>query len=155
VSGFTVNSAGTQITATFTITTGAALTTRNIGAATPSGATNTVAFTVLGPTLTGVAPNSGARGTTVGVTLTGTNLTGTTAVTVSGSGVTASAVTVVDSTHVTANFTITTGAALTARNVTVTTNGANSPALAAAFTVVGPTLTTIAPASHARNSSFG
>jgi hypothetical protein len=152
VSGVTVVN-DTTVTANFTITTGATLGARNVTATTPAGTSTAVTFTVVGPALTGIAPNSGARGTAVPVTITGTNLTGTTAVTVSGSGVAVSGITVNSGgTQVTATFTITTGATLSARNVTVTTNGAASNAVT--FTVVGPTLTSIAPTSHARNSSF-
>ena len=138
--GITVNAAGTSLTATFPIGVAFLHTTRNVRVTTPGGITPVnpaVTFTVVGrPTLVSpLVPNNGGRGTVVAVTLTGTNLTGTTAVTVSGTGVTAGAVTVVNSTTVTANFTITATATLSARNVSVTTNGATSNTLAGAFTV--------------------
>src|SRR5262249_50214393 len=63
------------------------------------------ASTANAPTLTGVAPNSGSRGATVNVTLTGTNLTGASAVSVS-ADVSVSNIVVVNSTTVTATFTI-------------------------------------------------
>jgi hypothetical protein len=83
------------------------------------------------PTLVSITPASGARGTAVPVTLTGTNLTGTTTVTVSGTGVTVSNITVVNATSVTATFTIAAsvgGVATTlgARTVSVTTLGGTS-----------------------------
>ena len=78
---------------------------------------------VAAPTLTSIAPAAGARGAAVPVTLTGTNLTGTTAVTVSGTRITVSAITVVNPTTVTATFTIAGNAALGARTVSVTTPG--------------------------------
>ena len=57
------------------------------------------------PTLTSVSPNQGIQGTTVAVTLTGTNfVVGATTVTVSGSGVTVTNVVVGSSTSLTANF---------------------------------------------------
>ena len=57
------------------------------------------------PTLTSVAPNQGTQGTTVAVTLTGTNfVVGATTVTVSGAGVTVTTVVVGSSTSLTANF---------------------------------------------------
>ena len=57
------------------------------------------------PTLTSVSPNQGIRGTTVAVTLTGTNfIAGATTVTVGGSGVTVTNVTVGSETSLTANF---------------------------------------------------
>ncbi len=138
----------TTVTATFTITLAAGLTSRNVAVVTPGGTTNAVLFTITAaatPTLTSVSPNAGVRGTTVPVTLTGTNLTGATAVTVSSTGVTASGITVVNSTTVTANFAITTAAGLTARSVTITTPLGTSPALSGAFTVQGATLTSISP----------
>ena len=57
------------------------------------------------PTLTSVAPNQGIRGTTVAVTLTGTNfVVGGTTVTVGGGGVTVTNVVVGSSASLTANF---------------------------------------------------
>jgi hypothetical protein len=106
---------------------------------------------VVTPVLASIAPTTGARGTAVNVTLTGTGLTATTAVTVSGGGITVSAVNVVSDTTVTATFTITAGAALTARNVTVTASGITSNAVT--FTVVGPGLTSVAPNSGARGTA--
>ena len=56
------------------------------------------------PTLASVSPNQGVRGTTVGVTLTGTNfVVGATTVTVSGSGVTITDVTVGSGTSLVVN----------------------------------------------------
>ena len=56
------------------------------------------------PTLTSVAPNQGTQGTTVAVTLTGTNLVvGATTVAVSGAGVTVNTVVVGSKTSLTAN----------------------------------------------------
>jgi len=151
VSGITVVNS-TTVTATFTITAGAALTSRNVTVTTPGG-TSTLnnAFTVVAPTLTLIAPNTGVRGTNVPVTLTGTGLTGATAVTVSGTGVTASAVTVVNDTTVTATLAITATAGLTARNVSVTTPGGATGNVT--FTVTGPTLASIAPITGGRGTS--
>ncbi|PYU49061.1 MAG: hypothetical protein DMG53_05855 [Acidobacteria bacterium] len=77
------------------------------------------------PTLTSIAPTSGARSTIVPVTLTGTNLTGATAVNVSGTGITVGALTVT-STTVTTTFTISNTATLSARTVSVTTPAGTS-----------------------------
>ena len=64
------------------------------------------------PTLTSVAPNQGIRGTTVAVTLTGTNfVVGATTVNVSGSGVTVNTVVVGSATSLTANFVLDAAAA--------------------------------------------
>ena len=74
------------------------------------------------PTLTSVSPNQGGLGTTVAVTLTGTNfVVGATTVTVSGGGVTVTNVIVSSATSLTANIVIDAAAATGARTVTVTT----------------------------------
>ncbi len=102
------------------------------------------------PTLASISPSSGERGFAVPVTLTGTNLSGTTAVSVSGTGVTVSAVTVVNPTTVTATFTISAAAATGSRNVTVTTPGGTTAPVP--FAVSGPALTSINPASGLRGT---
>ena len=143
VSGVTVVSS-TSITATFTISGSATLGARTVTVATPGGTTSPgVTFTVTGPTLTSIAPPSGARGTVVPVTLTGTGLTGSTVVTVSGGSVTVSNITVVNDTTVTATFTITAGATLSARNVSITAPGGATNTVA--FEVTGATVTISAP----------
>ena len=152
-------STATSITASCAIASNATLTARDVTAATFNGSTNTLgaAFNVIPPpppTLTTVAPNNGLRGTTVGVILTGSNFTNTgTTVTVSGAGVTVSNVVVINQSSATASFTIASGTAapLTARNVTVTTPG-GTKTLNNAFTVVGPTLTSVVPPTIVRNS---
>ena len=79
------------------------------------------------PTLTSVTPNQGIRGTTVAVTLTGTNfVVGATTVTVSGGGVTVNNVVVGSTTSLTANFVLDPAAAAGPRTVTVTTAGGTS-----------------------------
>ena len=81
------------------------------------------------PTLTSVAPNQGTRGTTVAVTLTGTNfVAGATVVNVSGADVTATNVVVVSPTSLTASVVLDPAAAVGARTVTVTTAGGTSGA---------------------------
>jgi hypothetical protein len=115
------------------------------------GAVEFVAAPVPTPTLTAIAPNTGVRGTSVPVTLSGANLTGATAITVSGTGVTVSALTVVNPTTVTAIFTITAGATLSARNVSITTPGGTSGTVT--FTVQGATLSAISPAAHSRGGA--
>ncbi len=158
-SGTTVSADGTTVSTTLTITTGAGATARNVTVTTPNGGgtSNAVTFTVQRPTLATVSPNTGARGTSVAVTLTGTNLAGATGVTVSGLGVSVSNFAAVNDTTVTATFTMTAGAGLTARNVTVTT-AANGPSTTQVFTVVNPgapTLASISPNSGARGTAVG
>src|SRR4051812_315111 len=94
------------------------------------------------PTLTTVSPNQGLRGSTVAVTLTGTNfVVGATTVTVSGSGVTVSNVVVGSSTSLTASFVLDPTAPTDARTVTVTTAAGTSGAQTFTVNPPAPTLT--------------
>jgi hypothetical protein len=111
----------TTITATFSISAGATLSTRNVTVTTPIGTSTAAPFTVQGPTLASIAPTSGLHNTTVAVTLTGANLAGATGVNVSGTGITFTGFTAVNSTTVKVNFVIANGATRNNRNVTVTT----------------------------------
>jgi hypothetical protein len=147
----------TTVNATFTISASASLTARTVSITTPIGVTNTVPFTVVlpaTPTLTSIAPNSGYRGTSVPVTLTGTGFTatGTTvAITAPAGGVTITGVTVVNSTTIHATITSSGTATLGARSFRVTTLGGTSNA--ATFTVIGAALTSISPATGARGTA--
>ncbi len=140
VSGVTVLNS-TSIAATFTISTTAGLTARNVKVASLGGTSNIQTFTVLGPSLAWISPINGERGTTVAVTLEGSGLTGTTAINVSGGGVTASGIAVLRDTTVTANFAITATAGLTARTVSVTTPIGTSSTVP--YTIVAPPLPTL------------
>ena len=62
VTGFAVNTAGTQITATFQIARGAALTTRTITVTTPGGTSNGVTFSVQGATVAFAGPTPAMNG---------------------------------------------------------------------------------------------
>jgi hypothetical protein len=86
-----------------------------------------------GPTLASISPNSGARGTSVAVTLSGTGFTGATTVDVSGNNVTVTGMTVVSDSQITATFVIAANAGTNARTVTVTTSAGGSNTVA--FTV--------------------
>jgi hypothetical protein len=99
--------------------------------------TNNVTFTVQGPTLTSISPASHTRGgVAFQVTLTGTNLLGSTGLTVSGTGITISNFTVVNATTITANFTIAGTAGQTARTVRVNSpNATGGTTNAVTFTV--------------------
>jgi hypothetical protein len=153
VSGVTVVNS-TTLDATISSTPTTALGARTLRVTTPGGSSGTVSYTLIGQALTAIAPASGARGTSVPVTLSGTGFTGATAITISGTGVTVSSLSVVNDTTITATFTITATATLSARNVFVTTpNGATNTVT---FTVVNPpapTLTSIAPATGLRGAS--
>src|SRR6202008_4812750 len=112
----------TTINATLSMAPTAALGARNITAVTPIGTTGAVVFTVLaGPSLTSIAPATGVQGTTVPVTLTGTELASATAITVSGTGVTCTKTGTATTTTLTANCVIPTTALIGARTVSVTT----------------------------------
>jgi hypothetical protein len=143
-SSITVNAAGTSLTATFTIASNAAISTRNVTVTTPIGTTPVnaaVTFRVQGPTTASITPTSAthpASGTiNVAVTITGSDLTGATAVNTGGGGVSASAITVNSAgTSLTATFTVSSTATRTTRNVTVNTPNGTTPANAAVtFTV--------------------
>ena len=114
-----------------------------------------VIYATPAPTLTSISPSSGAQGTTVGVTLTGTNFivptSGLFGSTVSSSnpGIAVSNVTVVNSTTITATLTIAANAALGTSGVTVNTYPGTSNA--ATFTVSPqqsrPSITNVSPNS--------
>lgn len=90
------------------------------------------------PTVTAVAPNSGARNAVVAVTITGTNFDPANPihqVGVSGGGVTVSAVVATSATTITCTFTIGNLAPQNARAVTVTVGAQTSAPLAGGFTV--------------------
>jgi len=145
----------TTVTARLVISNTASLLPRNVSVTALGLTSNTVTFTVVGPTLTSISPNSGARGTSVPVVLTGSNLSGTTAVNVSGTAgsvvCTISTVTPPTATTVNATCAIATAAATGNRTVSVTTTpGVTSNTVT--FTV-GPTLTSIAPTSGVRGTS--
>ncbi len=137
----TVNTAGTSATANLTISPATSLGGKNLSVTTSNGTTGTVAFGVVNPpvaTLTSISPNSSTlaqRGTTVSVTLTGTNFTTGSTVAVSGTGITVSGVNVVSSTQITANFAISAGTGSTgAHNVRVTNASGTASNPAVTFT---------------------
>ena len=130
----------TSVTATFTIANLAPATARTVRVSTPGGLTNPVTFTVTAPpapTLTSITPTSGARGTPVTVTFTGTNLTGAFAITGIGGLIPVTNLTVVSATQVTATLNISRTAPLGVRNLGITTPGGTSNTLP--FTVTGGT----------------
>jgi hypothetical protein len=151
--GVTVNSANvtstTTLSATFTIAANASLGVDSVTVtvAGAAAASNSVPFTVQGPTLTSISPNSGIRGTTVPVTFTGANLTGAVGLNGLGGGVSlvAGSLTVVNSTTVTASLAISTTATVSIRNIGLTTAIGNTNTIP--FTVQGATLASISPTS--------
>jgi len=121
------------------------------------GTSDPVQFTVgvVTPTLASISPSSGERGTTIPVTLTGTNLVSTsTTVKVTAGGITVSDVTVESDASVTATFNIPANATAGTYFVAVSTpQGGDSNSLPFRVSTRVPTLTSISPASGLRGSS--
>ncbi len=144
----------TQITATFTIA-GNASVNQGVTVTTPNGTSNAVEFRVdnsIRPILSSVSPAQGTVGSTVNVTLEGTNFAPSAIVAVSGTGVTVSNVQFVSATRITATFTIAANAADTVRNVTVTVGNQTSNDRSFSVRLPPPTLTTITPNSGRRDT---
>jgi sugar lactone lactonase YvrE len=142
----------TALSATFTLAPGAPEGAREVTVTTDSGTSPPVQFIVDPPpiplpTLTSLAPASGARESVVVVTMTGTNfiVRGPTTVSIDGEGVSISDVRLYSPTTLTAVFTIAADAPLGPRNVAVVTGGGSSNT--GAFTVApqGPALTYALP----------
>ncbi len=145
----------TQITATFTIAATATPGAVSVTVTTSAGTSNAVTFTIIstGPTLTSVSPNSGAQGTTVPVTLTGTNFISGATVNTNNNGVSVSSVSVLSATQITATFTIAGNATPGPTNVTVTTTGGTSNAVTFTITSGAPTITSITPNSGVQGTT--
>lgn len=115
----------------------------------------TFALTInpLPPTITSISPSAGAQGTSVPVTIAGTNFVPGATVFVNNPGVAISDVQVASPSQITASFTISAEAALGPGNVLVTTSGGTT--LPAVFTVLSPepVVTAISPASGAQGTS--
>ena len=147
----------TSLTANFVLDPSAAVGPRTVTVTTAGGTSASQAFTINPPppTLTGVTPNQGTLGTTVAVTLTGTDfVVGATTVNVDGAGVTVTNVIVVSPTSLTASIVVDAVAATGARTVTVRTPGGMSGVQT--FTIVAPpapTLTSISPDSAIRGET--
>lgn len=136
---------GTCTSTTFAVTAGAwtsyvDVTTGLVTSISPSATTVPVSVKPIllqasaAPTLGSISPASGYQGTSVPVTLTGTNFLSPATISISGAGVTASSVAVTSATSISAVFVISGGAAATARSVTVTTSGGTTGAVT--FTVL-------------------
>jgi uncharacterized protein (TIGR03437 family) len=146
----------TQMSAVFAIAAGASGT-ANVTVATPAGSSNTASFGIVpgAPTLSSISPSSGAAGSSVGVTLSGTNfVVGATTVNANNAGISVTNVNVASATQLSAVFTIAAGASGTA-NVTVTTSGGTSNGTSFSIRPGVPTLSSISPSSGAAGSSVG
>jgi hypothetical protein len=129
----------TTVTATFTIGGTANQSARNVTVTTPGGTSNAVTFTIVAPVLNSIAPNSGNRGTSVPVTLTGSGFSAATGLTIGGGGganaVGFSGFSVVSDTQINATINIPAGATLGGHNVAVVTPGGTTGNVT--FTVTG------------------
>jgi subtilisin family serine protease len=156
VSGVSVGSA-TQLTATLTMAVGATLGPRDVTVTNSGGGSGTLAggFTITAPVVVSfIAPNQGAQGATVPVTINGSGFVTGATVSIGGTSVTASNVSVGSATQLTATLAIASGATLGARNVTVTNSGGVTGTLTNGFTVVAPvTVSSIAPAQGAQGAA--
>ena len=161
--GVTVNNvvvgSSTSLTANFVLDPAAAAGPRSVTVTTAAGTSGAQTFTIDlppppgTPTLTSVSPNQGIRGTTVAVTLTGTNfIVGATTVNV-GAGMTATNVVVGSSTSLTANFVLDPAAVVGPRTVTVTTAGGTSVPQGFTINLPPPTLTSVAPNQGTRGTT--
>jgi hypothetical protein len=143
----------TTLTATFTIAPNTALGAQSVFVTNAAGSSGTVTFTVVGPpTLASITPSSGSQGTSVVVTLTGTNFVMGSQATVNfpgGSGITPNNVTVTSSTTISASFVISSSAALGPQSVTLTQGGLTTSAVPFTVNAAPPTLTSISPAGGA------
>jgi hypothetical protein len=115
----------------------------------------TITSPPIAPILSSIAPNSGTQGTSVHVTLAGSNFQSGATVAVSGTGVSVTGLTVVNSMQITATFVIAATASMGAHSVTVTTSaGTGAPQ---SFTVntppAKPTLTSLTPNAAARGNT--
>ena len=147
----------TQITATYNISSNAAIGAHNTWVVTSAGSSNMLTFTVTAagtaPTLTSVTPNSGVQGTAVNVTLAGSGfITGAT-VGVTGSGITASNVVVVSGTQITATLTLAANATLGPSSISVTTSGGTSNTVPFTVNAAVPTLTSVTPNSGTQGTA--
>jgi hypothetical protein len=154
VSNVRVQSATTAV-ATLTIARSAPLGSRKLTLTTSTGGTSPdLTFTIVppAPTLTAISPTNATAGTSVSLTLTGTNfIKNATTVAVSGSGITVGQVTVQKSTALTVALTIGSGAAPGARDVTVKTAGGTTAART--LTITAPTTKPSAPSIGAFGAS--
>jgi hypothetical protein len=112
---------GTTLTATLTIARGATLGANGITVTANGLTSSAMPFTVLGPTLTSVTPNSSRPGRILSVTIHGTGLNGATGVAISGGGITCRMSSTPTATRVTAVCGIGPRVTLSAKAVTVNT----------------------------------
>jgi len=160
--GITVNSLpfqySTEIRANITISAGATLGLRDVSVS-DSGDTYTLAsaFEVVAPpppTIASLNPSQGLQGQTLGVTITGTNLTGATDVDF-GDGIGVNSFSASSPTQINANISIGGTAALGARDVSVTTGGGTATKTGGFTVVATPPPDTTPPAAISNLAASG
>ena len=102
------------------------------------------------PTVTGVSPNSGVRGTSGSVTITGTNLSG---ATLSGPSGVSWSITSTTSTSISAAYSVSCTATLGSGNITVSNNGHTATGSFTVNNVSTPTISSISPSSSGQGST--
>ena len=147
VNSFTIINSN-QIAANITIVAGSAVGARDVSVTTPGGSfALPTGFTIQQslPSLTSVSPDQDRQGTTLKVTLTGTNLAGASEVRL-GTGIAVNSFTVLSSNQLAVNITLASDAVTGTKDVSVTTP-AGSFTLPTSFTVkqAFPTLTSVSP----------
>ncbi len=119
-------------------------------------ATVTITVPVAAPVLSSISPNSGTQGTSVPVTLTGSNFQAGATLAIGGAGVSATHVAVVSATQMTATLVIAASATTGTHSLTVTTSGGTSAAqlfTVKAPVVVKPALSLLTPNSARRGAT--
>jgi uncharacterized protein (TIGR03437 family) len=150
-----VNATASQVTATVTIAASAPAGQVSVSVSSPAGVSNALVFTILAPVpqITSLSPTSGSPGSTVSLSIAGSNLSGVTGVQFSPStGITESNVNATAS-QVTAMVNIAASAAAGSRNVSVSSPAGTSNALV--FTILAPVpqITSLSPASGSPGST--
>ncbi len=153
-----VQATANQVTASISIGSGATTGGRQVSVTTPAGTSNTLTFTVNQaqqlPHIDILMPDQGSQGTTVSLTIFGSNFTGATAVNFSPSdGITAS-ISYAGSFSLSASVIIASNATLGSRAVSVTTPAGTSNT--ATFTVISPApnISSISPDTGSPGISF-
>lgn len=147
-----VTSTATQITATLIIPETGTVGPVSVSVSTPGGFSNFLLFTVTPPaaSLTSINPSSGSQGTSLPVTIYGSNLSGVALAAIP--GITVSNV-VTTPNQVNAVFNIAPNAPAGPVNVSVNSGGSSSNTIPFTITLPRPTLTSISPASGTPGSS--
>ncbi len=157
LSGVSV-SANDTITLTITVAPDSPAASHDVTVTNSRGTSNAKSFNVglATPTITSISPAGGLRGTTVTVTITGTNFVSDsgTVVKISAGGVTASNISVQSDTSLTATFNINSAATTGKYFVFVSTpHGGDSNSVQFAVSSSTPTITSISPASSVRGAT--